>query len=625
MLRQTLEAFRAVTVPPDWRVELIIADNGSTDDTAEVIRSSGLDGITIRGVYEPRPGKSRAQNAAMAVAGGRVLLFTDDDVEPAVNWIEEMARPLLEDRCDAVAGRILLADDLRRAWFTGIHLLWLAEVREPAAENPELVGASMGIKKSVFEKIDNFDENIGPGASGFGEETLLWWQMIEAGFRIQPVNDTHVVHHPEASRLLRSSWLSAAAKQGRSSAYLLHHWKHAEIPGSETSGVLDPDEIVHEAFVEESREGGCRRLLRMGDDLCGENRAVEAVCDRVARAQELRTARPSPERGIRKPHGTNLMAEMLRISVVIPTYNRAGQVPDAVRSVLEQTLPAHEVIVIDDGSTDATEEALAPYIDRIRYIKTENRGVSAARNRGIHESTGDWIAFLDTDDTWRPEKLKRQAECVERTGALVCFCVCTNEAGEPMDGLGAMDSGLRENEERFYPPGDCRMFKNPGHAILLSMMAEKEAMLKSGTFDESLWVGEDHKLIHGLVLDNGYALVNEKLVDICRKRNFVGLSDSVDAAGGYRNYQCYIRVQSELYWRLFPIDAEAARYVMRRMLYFISRQAEIACALGRKGEARRYARAGLGFTGGWKDNVRNLFILGAYPIAGRLFAKKWKT
>lgn len=229
MLESTLRAFGSVTVPADWRVELIVADNGSTDDTAAVVKSASHPAIEIRHVHEPRPGKSRAQNTAMAEARGGALLFTDDDVEPSPNWIEAMARPLLERRCDAVAGRILLADDLRRPWFTPMHAQWLAEMREPADESPELVGASMGIHRSVFDRIDDFDEELGPGISGFGEETLLWMQMMEAGMPILPVRDTSVIHHPEPSRLLRSSWLAGAAQRGRTHAYFTHHWKHAKV------------------------------------------------------------------------------------------------------------------------------------------------------------------------------------------------------------------------------------------------------------------------------------------------------------------------------------------------------------------------------------------------------------
>lgn len=228
-LERTLHSFLSVKVPDGWSVEMIVADNGSTDATVSVVTTASHPTIEIRHVFEPRPGKSRAQNTALAVARGEVLLFTDDDVVPAPNWLECMARPLLEKRCEAVAGPILLSPELRRSWQTHMHGVWLADVPVLGADSPELVGASMGIHRSVFERIDAFDEELGPGASGFGEETLLWMQMKEAGLRIQAVQDTFVIHHPDATRLLRSNWLAAAERFGRTSAYTAHHWKHTRV------------------------------------------------------------------------------------------------------------------------------------------------------------------------------------------------------------------------------------------------------------------------------------------------------------------------------------------------------------------------------------------------------------
>ncbi len=316
---------------------------------------------------------------------------------------------------------------------------------------------------------------------------------------------------------------------------------------------------------------------------------------------------------------------MPRISVVIPTYNRSAQVPDAIRCVLEQSLPPHEVIVIDDGSTDDTTEALAQLLGKIRYIRTENRGVSAARNLGIREATGDWIAFQDSDDTWHPDKLRRQAECVAANGAKVCFCVCTNEAGEPIDGMGAMDPDLSLGGCAFYPTGDFRIFKRPGHPVLQTMLARKTELLELGGFDESLRVAEDHELIHRLVFRHGYALLNERMVVLCRKRSFTGLSDAKDAHTAFINHQCYIRVWSAARARLMAHDPGAAAMAGRRLLYFLSRQAEIASVLGHSAVAKSHALAGLSLGGTARDFARNLLVLLAYPLARRAFLKKWKT
>ncbi len=101
------------------------------------------------------------------------------------------------------------------------------------------------------------------------------------------------------------------------------------------------------------------------------------------------------------------------VSVVIPTYNREDRLPSAIRSVMEQTAPPAEIIVVDDGSTDGTP-ALVRAMPEVRYLRQENQGVSAARNLGIHAAQHDWIALLDSDDEWLPRKVERQWDALER-------------------------------------------------------------------------------------------------------------------------------------------------------------------------------------------------------------------
>lgn len=103
-----------------------------------------------------------------------------------------------------------------------------------------------------------------------------------------------------------------------------------------------------------------------------------------------------------------------KFSVIIPAYNAAATLARALDSVLAQTWPAHEIIVVDDGSTDTIAAVLADYNGKIRYLRQENAGVSAARNHGVKMATGDWLAFLDADDWYYPDRLKWHAEWIAR-------------------------------------------------------------------------------------------------------------------------------------------------------------------------------------------------------------------
>lgn len=100
------------------------------------------------------------------------------------------------------------------------------------------------------------------------------------------------------------------------------------------------------------------------------------------------------------------------ISVIIPAYNSAATLPRALDSVLAQTWPAHEIIVVDDGSTDATNEVMKGYAERVRYVRQDNAGPSAARNQGVVLASGEWIAFLDADDWYYPERLAKHAQMI---------------------------------------------------------------------------------------------------------------------------------------------------------------------------------------------------------------------
>lgn len=229
-LRLTLQAIGRLVVPEDFTCELLVVDNSSEDGTAEMVRSLLKSNMPIRYFFEPRLGKSNAQNRGLAEANGDIFLFTDDDVRPGENWVEGMCAPIIAGKADAVAGGIILADELERSWMSPMHRAWLAASVRLDPQHPQhMISANMAVARSVFAKVLAFDPELGPGATGGGDDLLFSFQVKEAGFKMVSALDVKVVHYFQPTRLRRQEWLAAARSHGRSKAYLQHHWEHQQI------------------------------------------------------------------------------------------------------------------------------------------------------------------------------------------------------------------------------------------------------------------------------------------------------------------------------------------------------------------------------------------------------------
>jgi glycosyltransferase involved in cell wall biosynthesis len=177
------------------------------------------------------------------------------------------------------------------------------------------------------------------------------------------------------------------------------------------------------------------------------------------------------------------------ISVVVPTYNRADILGRTIASVLAQSLPPDEVIVVDDGSTDDTAALVATFGSRVRYLRQANAGVSVARNHGASLAGGRWLAFVDSDDLWRPRKLELQMGVLQRTpGTRWSITGCN------MIGLDDAELAGREGFEAAFP-----VFRQEGLAAeaLLSRYLERrdievngeQVAILAGDAYEALFVG----------------------------------------------------------------------------------------------------------------------------------------
>jgi glycosyltransferase involved in cell wall biosynthesis len=209
-----------------------------------------------------------------------------------------------------------------------------------------------------------------------------------------------------------------------------------------------------------------------------------------------------------------------KVSVVIPTYDRAAKVHSAIESVLSQTYSDLEVIVVDDGSSDGTGRILGEIFgDRIRYYAQTNQGVSVARNKGVEEARGEWIAFLDSDDLWEREKLEWQFKALERFGPQCSGCYTdTRLFNHPETRtLFQMAEESYQHEGVMGVNTDVlRLLVRPGGAGMVvhlsSLLARADVVRRTGGFDPKLLYSEDSEFMFRLAMFTGFCYVNRPLV-----------------------------------------------------------------------------------------------------------------
>jgi glycosyltransferase involved in cell wall biosynthesis len=200
----------------------------------------------------------------------------------------------------------------------------------------------------------------------------------------------------------------------------------------------------------------------------------------------------------------------IKVSVVLPTYNRPDLLPRAIDSVLNQTYRSFELIIVDDSSETNTQQVVGEYDDcRIRYVEhKENQGGAAARNTGINRATGDYIAFLDDDDEWRPTKLEKQVSAIEQqpsdVGLVYCWMNYYAQSGEL--------------KRKYHPTYQGYVFPHvlDGQRIggCPTLLVRREVVQEVNGFDEAVYRGHDGDFIRRVCKEYKVTCVSEVLVNV---------------------------------------------------------------------------------------------------------------
>jgi glycosyltransferase involved in cell wall biosynthesis len=195
----------------------------------------------------------------------------------------------------------------------------------------------------------------------------------------------------------------------------------------------------------------------------------------------------------------------MQFSVIIPTFNRAALVCEAVDSVLAQSEPPQEIIVVDDGSTDGTQQQLKKFGDAVKVIYQENSGISSARNTGIKHARCEWLAFLDSDDLWKRKKLAAQKEAIlEFPNYKICY---TDEEWHK--------NGEWFNAKKVHQKFNGWIYNYSLHRCFVSassIILHRSIFEQHGLFDEALTACEDYDLWLRLSAKEPFLFLPDKLI-----------------------------------------------------------------------------------------------------------------
>ena len=203
------------------------------------------------------------------------------------------------------------------------------------------------------------------------------------------------------------------------------------------------------------------------------------------------------------------------VSIIIPTYNREAIIGAAVESALRQTYPNKEIIVVDDGSKDHTLEVLKTYGSSITVIAQSNGGPSMARNRGVMESKGEIVSFLDSDDFWHPEKIEKQVRLMTLAGNVMPCCVCNAE----IRGISGEVISHSFKDAGICTPVSYGEWLNPGEVLATSFLLFNQVVaVRRAAFDavkgfnEDLRLLEDYEMALKLSSLGKWGIISEPLV-----------------------------------------------------------------------------------------------------------------
>lgn len=511
--RYLQEAIESVLNQTYINYEIIVVDDGSTDNTYQVLEPY-LD--KIKYVFQENQGAAKARNRGIEIAQGKFIAFLDADdfflpeklAAQVGCFAEDSTLTMVQSGWRFVDQKGNLIKDVE-PWQNGAELdlenwlMWQATL--PSA---------MMFRREWFNRYGGFDPRYIP------EDLEIVLRLALSGAKATWLRQICVCYRQHTSSI---SGLGNRPKITQELEKLLaDFFSQPHLPPQIRQ--------IENQVKYRSLLWNCWRLYKAGNfsemaaylqkSLSYTSASpTAAICTWIELFTKLDRQEGSQFNAYsfsQLPEWKNLIGNMFnpvvpRISVIIATYNNAHYILEAIASVFNQTYTSYEIIVIDDGSTDNTRQVLEPYVDQIHYVYQENKGVSHARNLGLEMARGEFIAFLDADDFFLPDKLAKQVACFDARpslGIVHSGWRLVNEKGEKISDIELWHGSLELDLETWV------VWK----PVTISMMFRRSWIQSAGGFNTRWHHGEDIDLVLRLSV-NGCEAVWLPKVTYCYRQH----------------------------------------------------------------------------------------------------------
>ena len=398
---------RSLQSSSDTNFELIIVDNAPDNNLTELAVAKFP---SVKYVKEPRKGLDIARNTGARNASHAIIAYTDDDVIVDNDWVKNLRTCFDHPLTMAVTG-LVIPNSLRTKAQYKFETEWgFNKGYVPMVYNREYflanqkngvpawdlgAGANMAFRREIFEIAGYFDDRLDVGASGCSGDSEMWYRVLAEGWNCNYYPHLFVFHeHRDTMDSLKSQLFYYM--RGNVSSLLVQYEKYKHKGNLKRIYQSLPQYYLQRVFrsIIYRKSHGLDTLLTeikgcfSGWQFYQKNKITKPYFRKYRGLTEESDVRPDT-----------------LVSVIIPCFNHGHYLPEALKSVIEQSYKNVEIIVVDDGSTDNTAEVYKQYA-QVKYVRKERVGLSAARNAGVEYSSGSFLVFLDADDLLHPTAIE---------------------------------------------------------------------------------------------------------------------------------------------------------------------------------------------------------------------------